>query len=298
MAQTASQHSTYETPPPIQKPVFPPLPPAQLAPAGGNRRAKFVEQRPGTGLKPIPLIIFAGLSICMLLVLIGGGYLLLQNLAQPAGQNGQTTKIYPTAVPTLPPLTSTDPHELYQQAMKRKTLLDDPLKTQSPYDWEATNTDGSCMFENQQLHLSSIQGGKAILCLEQALTFDNFAFQARMTLHQGDTGGLLMRANTAGNKLYMFGLSTSGRYLLASVQPQTGSQPQIITGGLSSAIKQGTNQLTIIAHQHTFYLYINGRYQTKINDSTINVGKIGLFAGDSQQNTPDATFSNAKVWGV
>ncbi|WP_126627570.1 hypothetical protein [Dictyobacter alpinus] len=297
VSQPAPHNPIYmAAPQPAANPPLQPVQTVQLSPAGGSgRRAQFVEQRNHKNKKLARTIIFTTLTICILLALSLGGYLLLQN---PGQTDNQSTQANPTAVPTLPALTATDPQTLYQQATKRKMLLEDTLTTQSPYNWQAINTDGECSFKDQQLHLSSIQGDKAIICLEQGLTFDNIAFQAQMTLNQGDTGGLLIRANPDGNTLYMFGLTNVGRFLLASAQAKTGAQTHIITGGLSSAIQQKTNQLTIIARQHTFYLYVNGQFLTKADDTTTKSGQIGFFAGDSEQNIPDATFSNARVWGV
>ncbi|GCE19643.1 hypothetical protein KDK_34430 [Dictyobacter kobayashii] len=274
--------------------------PLQSSPVAGTvRRGQFVNSRSRSNRNRRKLLIGGGIGICILLLATLGGYLFLQSSNQTLVL--QQAIVYPTPVPTPPALNINDPHELYQQALARKPLFIDSLNAQSNYDWEAINTNGICTFQDQTLHATSVQGDQAVLCLEQALQFNNIAFQAQVTVHQGDTAGLAIRANKSGNQLYLFGITTTGRYMLASAQQKTGDQTQVIAGSLSTAIKQGlnqTNQLTIIARQHTFYLYVNGQYLTKVNDATATTGQVGVFSGDTQQNIPDATFSQAKVWGV
>ncbi|GLV58821.1 hypothetical protein KDH_56510 [Dictyobacter sp. S3.2.2.5] len=276
--------------------------PLQSSPVAGTlRRSSMVNQRNRSGRKRKQTFIWVGVSICVLLLVTLAGYVFVQNYNQATVT--QPALIYPTPVPTLPALKVTDPQTLYQQAIVRKPLLTDKLAAQDSYDWEPVNTNasGKCTFTGQALHATSVQGNQAVLCLEQALQFDNIAFQAQVTIRQGDTAGLVIRSNKTGEQLYLFGITTTGRYLLASAQKKTGEQTKVIAGGLSPAIQQGLNQpnqLTIIARQQTLYLYVNGQYLTKVNDATASKGQVGFFSGDSQHNVPEAAFNQSHVWGI
>jgi eukaryotic-like serine/threonine-protein kinase len=68
--------------------------------------------------------------------------------------------------------------------------------------------------------------------------------------------------------------------------------------GYSTAIKTGLNQtniVAVVAYNDFFYVYINGKFITSLEDKTFNRGSIGAAA--SSANTPaEVVFRNAKVW--
>lgn len=208
--------------------------------------------------------------------------------------------VRPTVVANLPPLTISDPAKLYTAALSRRPLLSDPLAAIDANNWTSANTEGTCTYDHTMLHAVSNQRNQMAICLAQAQKFSNIAYQATIHGYQGTLGGLIIRSDDKGQLLYLFGISPNNRYLLATSRPNDAESPRVIGGGISNAIKGASqsNTLTIIAQQTTLYLYINGSYLMQINDTTASSGYIGLFVGDSNNDTADAHFSNVKVWGI
>jgi hypothetical protein len=238
------------------------------------------------------------LTCCLLL--LAGAYLLVYLTHSARTQAGQdkTTQLQPLA--TQPPLTLHDPVQLYTAALQRRPLLSDPLTQQSNYQWSSANTNGSCRFDHRSLHIISNQRNQLAICLTQAQTFTNIAFQATLNTYQGSFSGLVIHADTTGQSLYLFGITPAKRYMLAVAHPDQLQEAQVLAGGISTAIKdtQQQNTLTVIAQKTTLYLYINGHYLTKVNTPTTSAGYSGLFVGDHSNDTADAYFSNVKVWSI
>ncbi len=139
------------------------------------------------------------------------------------------------------------------------------------------------------------------MCIANATKYKNIAFQAQLTIIKGDTYGLIMRADSKGQKLYLFGITTTGMYTLAVTDGQNGTLQHVLAAGTSAAIKQGlnqSNQLTIIARDNTLYLYINQKFITKVDDTTAASGSIGVFDGNSLVDVSEARFTDVKVWSV
>ena len=236
------------------------------------------------------------LTACIILTI--GAYLFV-NFA-PASQTQTNATVRPTVVDNLPPLTISDPAKLYTAALNRRPLLSDPLAAIDANNWTSANTQGTCTYDHTMLHAVSNQRNQLAICLAQAQKFSNIAYQATIHGYQGTLGGLIIRSDAKGQLLYLFGISPNNRYLLATSRPNDIESPRVIGGGISNAIKGASqsNTLTIIAQHTMLYLYINGSYLMKINDTTASSGHIGLFVGDPNNDTADAHFSDVKVWGV
>lgn len=243
-------------------------------------------------------VVLVLLTFCLLL--LAGAYLLVYLTHSARTQPGHDKTHLPQQLATQPPLTLHEPVQLYTAALKRRPLLSDPLTQQSTYQWSSANTNGSCRFDHRSLHIISNQRNQLALCLTQTQTFTDIAFQATLNTYQGSFSGLSIRADTAGQSLYLFGITPAKRYLLAAAHPDQFQAEQVLAGGISTAIKgtQQQNTLTVIAQKTTLYLYINGHYLTKITTPTISAGYIGLFVGDHNNDTADARFSNVKVWSI
>ncbi len=139
------------------------------------------------------------------------------------------------------------------------------------------------------------------MCIANATKYKNIAFQAQLTALKGDTEGLIVRADSKGQQMYLFSITTTGMYTLAVTNGQNGTLAHVLVGGTSPAIKQGqnqTNQMTLIARDNTLYLYVNQKFLTKVNDTTAASGNVGLFVGNSQGDVSEARFTNAKMWSV
>ncbi len=255
-----------------------------------------VEHKPAGRKRKTLVVGIMFLFLCVLLSL--GGYALF---LKPDAGSRPVPKPVVRPLPTLAPLTTTDPHDLYNQATGRRPILVDSLRTQGDNDWEPLNTTGNCTFKANALHAVGMEGDKIAICATQIAQFKNIAFQAQVVAQQGDTAGLAFRADSQGHTLYLFSVSTDGLYTLAVVDGQRGLQTHILAGGNNPAIKQGLNQpnvLTVIARTNTIYLYVNNQFITQLDDPTNSKGIVGVFAGDSQGNASEAAFSKVKVWSV
>jgi hypothetical protein len=76
------------------------------------------------------------------------------------------------------------------------------------------------------------------------------------------------------------------------------NQTDMLISGSSPAIKRGpnqTNQLTIIAHKHTIYVYINGDFIAQMDDWNSSYGTVGMMAVDFG-NPTDVRYENVQVF--
>jgi eukaryotic-like serine/threonine-protein kinase len=169
-------------------------------------------------------------------------------------------------------------------------VLFDPLSQSSTQAWSSGS---QCQFVNGQYQVSQSVSGYVNTCSEST-TFSHFAVEVRMTIIQGDWGGLRVLDNGSGN-FYLFGVCQNGIYFLIKY---TTYRATTLVSGSSSAINQGTNQSNVIALTTgggIFNLYINNHFVKSANDSTYSQGTIGLIAYD-QNNATIAAYQNAKVW--
>ncbi|HEY4034825.1 MAG TPA: family 16 glycoside hydrolase, partial [Ktedonobacteraceae bacterium] len=190
---------------------------------------------------------------------------------------------------------------LYIQATSRAPIFTDSLQLQTANQWQPANTPGRCNLQADALHTFSPSGSTAAECVLEAAKFTNFAFQVQVSIVQGNTAGLVFRADSLGHKQYLLGITTSGRYMLALTTKSSGSQPHVLASGISSVINQGLNhfnQLTIIARDSTLYLYINGQFITQVNDGTYSSGSIGLYSVDPHGTATEAVFDYLCIWSV
>jgi hypothetical protein len=113
-----------------------------------------------------------------------------------------------------------------------------------------------------------------------------------MTINQGDRGGLIIRQS------YAFSVGQNGSYIFFKWLPN--SDPVTLASGTSSAIKQGTNQLNVIAvaaNGSSFDLYVNGQKIDSASDGSYSQGSIGLSA-DASNNATTVTYQDARVWTI
>ena len=201
--------------------------------------------------------------------------------------------------PTTTTTAMTSPEALYTQITSRTPVINNSLQDQSVRQWDIMQQQGtSCAFTNGSYHVSILppsQGARRDVCLAQGTVLTNFAMQVDMHLLQGDVGGMIFRAD--GRHTYSwFALDAHGCYRLVHVTP--GGQAQILSIDGHSCIAinmRNTNQLTVIAQGSNIYLYINGKFMSKISDPSIIKGEIGLVAIKRTHPT-DVAFTNLKVW--
>lgn len=192
--------------------------------------------------------------------------------------------------------TTTAFQNIYNQVTRGTPILNDPLNGNNINNWDLgkASLGGSCGFRAEAYHVIEPNKSYYLACLAESTNFSNFAYQVRVTIIQGDEGGVIFRA--AGTKLYSFGINRDGLFSLIVSKNNNPGKPLIF--GPISAINIGLNQpnlLTVIARDSTFYLYINKQYVDTIRDTTYRSGQIGVYAASSTHFT-DVAFNDAQVW--
>jgi zinc-ribbon domain len=265
---------TVVEPPPVQQK---PLPPTQPAPP--PRRG------PSAGVTILFII------LVLLLIGGGGGLTYYATVFHPAELHAQATAVARNVLAEATAQIATlSPQELYTQVTSRNPTINDPLVDTI---WDIGP---HCTVTNGTYQASVSSKNEIAFCLALVLgtDFHDVAFQARVTILKGDVGGLIFRSSfDAADQLqsYFFGIDSSGGYQLFTLQNN-------LRRGTSPAARTGLNQanlLTVIAHGHTFYLYVNKQFITSMSDETFASGGIGFFALDTQ-NPTEIGISNAQAW--
>lgn len=273
----------------------PPAPPEQFEPAqqtteagetfpmeaGETLPAEPVAGLPSPRRKPL-LVLTTTFSIVSLLVIIVLVFLLIHNSIPqtPLNQFG-----------------TSDPQAIYTQVTTKVPVVNDAFTSKTSGNWAPASA-GSCTVRGNSLHVTAPQGNN-VLCASTTLSVSNFACQVQITLTQGDTVGLLFRANQTSKKSYVIELTSQGTYLLGTGQSGT-TTFTILAEGISSMINGGNGQanlLTIIALGSILYLYVNKQFIISTSDPSSSSGLVGVASGGSLTNIAvDATFSHFQVW--
>jgi hypothetical protein len=181
-----------------------------------------------------------------------------------------------------------------------KLALNDPMKDNSKgYGWLVTSTIyGDVQFSGGAYHIRATKAGYIDDCPAYNTDFSNFAYQIEMTIIKGDYGGIVFRHSEAhGGQEYYLRIGRDGSYDFFYLTTDSASTSSLKMG-FSGAIKTGLNQSNIIAvvvYNDFFYVYINGKYITSLEDKTFSHGSIGA-AADSSNGPAEVVFRNAKVW--
>jgi hypothetical protein len=140
-------------------------------------------------------------------------------------------------------------------------------------------------------------------CLSRKAEFKNFAYQAQMTLLNGDAGGIVFRSDSAVSTFYRFIIDSTGAYRLFSCKGCPGNQNAgtlLVSADMGIKANQ-PNTLTVIAINNTIDVYINGQFVKSVNDATSGAGNLGVYAGTFTQaymHPTEVAFSNVKVWAL
>ena len=191
---------------------------------------------------------------------------------------------------------------IYNQATSGAPTNTDTLNAQGGLNWDTypppADSSGSCIFKNEAYYATATPGNSTS-CEATLTNFSDLALQAEVTVIHGN-GGIIFRSNSQEDSFYAFRITTDGKYLLEkSIPSGDGQDFSTLTSGNSSAIARGTNQsnqLTIITHGSTFYLYVNGHYVDSSIDSSYKSGAVGVFTNSDDANQVEAVFKNIKVW--
>jgi hypothetical protein len=267
---------------PVSAP-YPPLPSRVESPRKSQRR-----------VVPLSILLLA------ILILSGAGFFIIGNnqtasrnttaTATAAAQNTRTA-IAATATST----SSANPYPPHNGVL----VLNDPLTDNSKgYRWSEASISGvaSCGFSKGSYHMVESRTKTFDQCVANATNFDNFAYQAEMTILRGDCGGLVFRADNSRSNFYIFEVCSDGTYGFAINTGNTGKY--LITHTTNSAIKTGPNQRNIIAvvvNGTSIQMYVNNKLVDKITDGTFVRGQIGLLVNNFTGPT-EVIYNNAKVW--
>jgi hypothetical protein len=178
--------------------------------------------------------------------------------------------------------------------------LKDPLsQSQAWRNRSNTSWGGQCQFANGGYQISQSQPSKNFICSEDT-QYKNFAAEVKMTINQGDCGGMTIRGNTDFSKLYFFRICQDGSYSFAKYMSSGAGDAIILRGGNSPEIKRGTGQLNVIAvvaNGSSFDLYINHQKIDTVSDNAYSQGSIGLLA-DAPGSATTIIYQDARVWTI
>ncbi len=315
--ETSSVSSSQQSPPHPQPYTYVPPSPSQQFylgtspfpdrgiqqfPSAVEQTPSSQQQRGGLSAGMIALLII----LALLVVAAGSGLTYYMIALRPAQHQAQATAVAPIILTKTPgnaqhttSITATNPQDVYTQATSGTPALTDPLSPQNPNGWQAGKT-GNCTFTGNALHATASPTSStapAVRCETRSTSFDNFAYQVRATIIQGDLIGLIFRDDPHGLGAYVFAIDSVGGYTLVSADSQ--GKVKFLTAASSSVINTGLNQsnlLTVIARGSTIYLFINQQYLTSVSDSTSSVGWIGVVSGNARGGYVDVAFSGIQVW--
>lgn len=152
--------------------------------------------------------------------------------------------------------------------------LTDALRDDSKgYNWaDGTSAKGgTCQFSQGAYHVIMTQSGSFHYCIAGATGFGNFAYEVRMTILQGDEGGMLFRANGTEGRFYYFRVGREGSYGLYLSTGANGSHMQVLASGRAAAIYTGlnvSNLLAVVARGNTIDLYVNHQHIDSVTNSS------------------------------
>ena len=187
-------------------------------------------------------------------------------------------------------------HDPYQP---RGTLaLADPLS--QTYEWTSgTNPSwgGQCQFINGAYQISQSKLQRNYVCDSNDM-YSNFTFEVKMTINQGDCGGLGIRSNSDNSNDYFFEVCQNGTYSFYKYTSNSSSVS--LKAGSSWAIIQGTglmNLIAVVANGSRFDLYVNDFKINSTSDGAYDQGIIGLVADDQHKSTV-VTYQDARIWTI
>ena len=236
------------------------------------------------------LFIFAGL---VLLLILGGlgVYIVPQISNLSANQNALNNTSGSTQAQSAT-ATAKNPYSPYTGTL----VLNDPLSNNSRgNNWDTKPTSfGTCNFTGGGYDVSVQLMTTYHRCMAEKTDFSNFAYQVDMTITTGDCGGMLFRGNAINFQDYYFRVCHDGSYALW-LYTHSGYESKVFVSGTSPNIHSGLNVIAVVANHAAISMYINHQFVTTIQDNTYIQGQIGV-AADSNLDSTEVIFSNAKVW--
>lgn len=175
------------------------------------------------------------------------------------------------------------------------TLYDPLSQPVNWYNYSDPSFGGSCQFMRGGYYITESQSNRFYYCDEVSRSFANFDFEVKMTINQGDCGGMELRDDPSTGKGYSFFVCSDGTWQFDRYTGLSGSNATALKSGNNSGIVSGQNTIAVVASGSKFTLYLNHTQLDSVSDSTSSQGDIGLIAYDST-NTTKVEYSDAAVW--
>jgi len=201
-----------------------------------------------------------------------------------------------------PPLSQT-PYDSLNGVLK----LNDSLKNNDMgYAWfdgnpSSDETIDFCHFRSGGYLASISAKGHIVVCGANNTKFDNFIYEAQITIVQGDNGGIVFRgaiSDTGFGTYYIFWITASGYFDLFRYSANGTAYTPLFPIQFSPFLHIGQgamNTIAVAAHGDNIDLFINRHFVGHAIDGTYLYGQIGVTAND-YNNPTEVLFTNAKVW--
>jgi hypothetical protein len=176
----------------------------------------------------------------------------------------------------------------------------DPLSQPKAWSSGSNTNGGKCKFVNGAYQISQSQPNMFFHCNNKNVQYSDFAFEVKMTITQGDCGGVMIRNDVSAGKDYNFRVCQNGYYYFFKYASKSASDSTALTSGNSSAINQGTGQantIAIVANGSNFDLYVNGQKIDSAGDSDYSQGTVDFLAWD-RGNVTTVTYQDARLWTI
>jgi hypothetical protein len=213
-------------------------------------------------------------------------------------RNLVTTQVEKTAVANMQATataTAMTPQQLYAWATSGTPVIDDPLdKHEGMALIETDLKKASCRIQDAAYHMR-MPTSSTFSCTVPGSFFHDLAFQVQITIIQGETGGIFLRASNSSS--YFAYIDAGGHYALSVLKD---GEPNILKAGNSAKLGTGRGYphlLTVIARGSTLYLYLDKDFIDQVIDTSSAEGQVGLLAS-SDQGPTDVAFQNVKIWGL
>lgn len=179
-------------------------------------------------------------------------------------------------------------------------LFSDPLQEERYWYVDADQAfGGSCQFKEGAFHVRQEKENSFYSCYAPFSSLADFTFEVRMTILQGDCGGITFREDNVHGKFYKVEICPDGYYKFSKYLDFTGKNVvAFIPSQHSSVINPGFNQMNLLAisaQGDIFRVFVNGQQISVVQDGEITQGSISLFASD-HQNVTEVAFSQARGW--
>jgi hypothetical protein len=213
-------------------------------------------------------------------------------------RNLVTTQVEKTAVANMQATataTAMTPQQLYAWATSGTPVIDDPMDKHEGITWiEGSSNGASCRIQGAAYHIH-ISTQPSYYCFAPGSFFHDLAFQVRITIIQGDSGGMFFRTSTSNS--YLGYIDVNGHYALGVIK---NGEQNMLKAGSSAMLATGrghSHLLTVIARGSALYLYLDKDFIDQAVDTSSAEGQVGLFAA-SDQGPTDVAFQNVKIWEI